>query len=363
MVALSADRVLVAYKDAGNSNQGTVRVGEVSGTGITWGGELVFNNASLEYVDAAALSSDQAVVVYRDHGNSNYGTAVVCEVSGTSVTCGSESVFNGAAISFCSVAALASDRFAVVYADGGGYAWHGRARVGQTTGTAVASWGGESTFNGAYTQYCSVMALADDRFAVAYRDGGNSDQGTVRACSVLGTAIDSWGGESVFNSASTKEISMAPLSTDELVVTYRDEGNSGRGTSRIVTVTGATIGGWGDESVFNTGSTYDSSVATLTPGKFIAAYRDSGNSSRGTAYVMRASNAPLLGIADADGTAGQVIPVIVDGVSDVHTGLTPWDVYYAGADGRIAVDDGGPWDGIKLGRALSETELLLTIDR
>ncbi len=95
-------KVVIAYKDAGNSS-GTAIVGTVSGTSISFGSEVVFNTGITGYTSPIYDSANGKVVIaYRDNGNSTYGTAIVGTVSGTSISFGSEVVFNAAATNFTS---------------------------------------------------------------------------------------------------------------------------------------------------------------------------------------------------------------------------------------------------------------------
>ena len=89
----NADKVVVAYQDVGNSNYGTVRVGQVSGSSITFGAEVVYNTASSNYNNIVYDSSNnKVVIIFRDTGNSNYATGIVGTVSGTSISFGSKTV-------------------------------------------------------------------------------------------------------------------------------------------------------------------------------------------------------------------------------------------------------------------------------
>ena len=97
----SNNRVVVAYKDDGNSSYGTCAVGTVSGTSISWGTPVVFAAASTSYVDCVFDSSNnKIVIIYSDVGNSEHGTAIVGTVSGTSISFGSEVVFASAATTY-----------------------------------------------------------------------------------------------------------------------------------------------------------------------------------------------------------------------------------------------------------------------
>ena len=60
-----------SHADDGNLGHGTAVVGDVSGTTITYGSEYVFNAAGTGSVSGAAFSPTQFVVAYRDNGNSS----------------------------------------------------------------------------------------------------------------------------------------------------------------------------------------------------------------------------------------------------------------------------------------------------
>ena len=63
------NRVVVAYKDDGNSSHGTAAVGTVSGTSITWGTPVVFATASTSYCDVVFDSSNNKIVIVQSIKN------------------------------------------------------------------------------------------------------------------------------------------------------------------------------------------------------------------------------------------------------------------------------------------------------
>jgi len=72
------NRVVIGYQDAGNSNYGTAIVGTVSGTSISFGTAVVFESAGSNYISTTYDSTNNRVVIaYRDNDNSFYGTAIV----------------------------------------------------------------------------------------------------------------------------------------------------------------------------------------------------------------------------------------------------------------------------------------------
>jgi hypothetical protein len=80
MVALGTDKVVITYKDAGNSNYGTAIVGTISGTAISWGSELVFNSADTLFTAITNTGTNKIAICYRDAGNSNYGNGIVYQL-------------------------------------------------------------------------------------------------------------------------------------------------------------------------------------------------------------------------------------------------------------------------------------------
>ena len=90
----SNNKVIFAYQDEGNSNRGTAVVGTVSGTSISFGSGQVFNT-SITYETSVVFdtNANKIVIAYRDGGGSNHGTAIVGTVSGTSMTFGTSVKF------------------------------------------------------------------------------------------------------------------------------------------------------------------------------------------------------------------------------------------------------------------------------
>ena len=86
---------------------------------ISYSSEYVFNSASTYYLSVSALDSTHFVVVYRDYGNSSYGTAIIGTISDSTISYSSEYVFNSATTYYISVSALDSTHFVVGYQDFG----------------------------------------------------------------------------------------------------------------------------------------------------------------------------------------------------------------------------------------------------
>ena len=114
---------------------------------------------------------------------------------------------------------------------------------------------------------------------------------------------------------------------------------------------------YGPEYVFNTAETKYVSNAALSEDEFVVAYQDVDNSNYGTA-VIASPIGNTVGIARESKTEGDNVPVIISGVSDVHSGLTPGEIYYSGLTGGLTTSR----TPRRVGLAISDTELLLDMD-
>tara|TARA_R100000657_G_C4666890_1_gene110868 strand:- start:22 stop:1473 length:1452 start_codon:yes stop_codon:yes gene_type:complete len=93
-------QVIIAYGDAGNSDDGTARVGQYDAGGYLAfaSSAVVFETNALGYISIAYdENASRALIVYTDSGNSSYGTAIVGTVSGTNISFGTKATISTAA--------------------------------------------------------------------------------------------------------------------------------------------------------------------------------------------------------------------------------------------------------------------------
>ena len=87
------NQVVIAYRDNGNSNYGTARVGTISGDSISFGSAVVFESAQTNFIDASYdTGEDKVLIAYTDAGDGNKGKAIVGTVSGKSSRSGPTNV-------------------------------------------------------------------------------------------------------------------------------------------------------------------------------------------------------------------------------------------------------------------------------
>ena len=175
----TSTKFVVSYKDAGNSEHGTAIVGTFGPDYHNYGTEVVFNAAASDdtFVTADPNNANKYIITYLDQGNSNYGTAIIGTVSGTSISFGSEYVYNSAQVVSQIHAADPSNsgKFVVVYKDVGNSSLLA-AREGTVSGTTI-SYGTEIVWNGGYGGDNLDIAFdpnTSGKFAISYRDFGST---------------------------------------------------------------------------------------------------------------------------------------------------------------------------------------------
>jgi hypothetical protein len=359
---VSNNKIVIAYRDNGNSDYGTLIVGTVSGTSISFGTAVVFNNAITFAISAAYDSTNNKVVIaYPNGGNSFYGTARVGTVSGTSASFGTAVVFESASIDFTSIAYdPTNNKIVIAYRDDGN-SRYGTAVIGTISGTAI-SFGTASVFENAETELITTTHDSENnKIVIAYRDVGNSNYGTAVVGTISGTSI-SFGTASVFRSANVGSLSSSYDSTSKkVIISYSDNGNSGYGTLIAGAVSGTSIS-FASAIVFqNTITSYIFSIYNVTDNKIVISY--SANSLNGASVVFQPEFTNLtaenyIGISDAAYTNGQTATIqLVGAVDDAQTGLTAGQKYYVTKSGTLSLTPDTP--SVLAGTAVSATKLVI----
>ena len=359
----NSNKVVIAYQNA--ATYGAAVVGTVSGTSISFGTAVVFESAATYFPSATFDSTNNKVVIaYRDQDNGKYGTAIVGTVSGTSISFGTAVVFrslgNVQLWERSTVFDSTNSKVVIAY-NTSGNASQGEAVVGTVSGTSI-SFGSMTVFEGSYS--IGHVSLAFDstngKVIFAYTDvgSGNTRYGTAIVGTVSGTSI-SFGTKVAFNSILTSGPSISyDLSAKKSVISYYNSG-TGYGTNIVGTVSGTSIS-FGTPVVFNTGATeYISNIYDSTSSKVVTAYRDDGNSNYGTAVVFTvgsSNNTDFIGItseAISSGATGAINTY--GGINTVQTGLTIASDYYVQSDGTLSTASASP--AIKVGQAVSATTI------
>ena len=412
----NAQKVVVAYKDTGNSNYGTVAVGTVSGSSISFGTPVVFESAATQNISTVYDANAQKVVIcYHDDGNSSYGTAIVGTVSGTSISFGTPVLFySGVASTIMTAYDSNAQKIVVAYRDhdNGSY---GRAKVGTVSGTSI-SFGSHTEFtSSSVSQITLGYDSSAQKIVLAYRQSGVSggakvgtvsgtsisfgsvttfssegvthlnsvvydsnaqkvviayqeeNQGLAVVGTVSGTSI-SFGTPVVFSTGTVQYITSTYHSdAKKVVMAYNDGGNSNAGTVIVGTVSGTSIS-FSSSAVFETGATiYISPVYDSNANKVVIAYSDMGSSYNfyGTAVVFQPAYTSLnltsenyIGLAASGVPDGKAARINIKGaVDDNQSGLTAGQSYYVQTDGTLGTTPADP--SVFAGTAVSANKLIV----
>ena len=386
------NKVVVVY--SGPSNRAYAVVGQISGTSISFGSE-VLAVATTAYHQAGAFDANTGKVLlcYSDYDNSEYGKAVVGTVSGTSISFGSVSTFNSSATSYISAIYDPSAQKIVIGYKDGSYPANGSLIAATISGTSV-SFGAESTFNSGSAQFVSLTYnSAEDKILVFYQDQGNSRYPTCRVADLSGTSF-SYGSETVVASKATEHHGSSYTTAGKHLLVYRNDGTPNSLSQCLVATVSGTSVSFGAEVEINAQLTsnpvavvYNESaskviifsrnqVASTYYPTYVTASISGTNITLNTPVVAQSvtsyeqgavydpteeksalfwptssrtipvgavltsassNNTDFIGISDAaisDTASGSV--TIKGGISTNVTGLTPNATYYVQADGSLA---------------------------
>jgi hypothetical protein len=373
------NKVIIAYRDDGNSNYGTAIVGTVSGTSISFGTAVVFDSGNTNTFSSTYDSTNNKVVIaYRSGNNSNYGAAVVGTVSGTSITFGTIAIFESALTAYHTATYDSTNNKVVIAYQDQGNSSYGTAIVGTVSGTSI-SFGAAAVFNSTSTLWNSAtFESATNKIVIAYRNAGNNGYGTSIVGTVSSTSI-SFGTAVVFESAASEEMqAVFDANANKIVIAYHDAGNSFYGTTIVGTLSGTSIS-FGTPVVFNAGNTiFIAATFNSTNNKVVIAYRDRGNSEYGTAIAGTVSGTSISFGAETvfntattdtisvcfDSTNNKVAIAYSDAgnsyygtaiVANLTSALTIGTDYFVQADGTLSTTS----STVPAGRALTTSSILL----
>ena len=246
------NKIVVGYSDS--QGYGAVSIGTVSGSAISYATPVRYTaQGGTSYNTVVYDPTNQKVVaIYADSNNSNHGYAVVGTVSGTTTSWGSPVVFTANNSRYYS-AAFDSNAGKIVIAYQNQANTYGQAIVGTVSGTSI-SFGTAVTFEAASARYVNIGFDSNvNKVVIAYRDDGNSGYGTSIVGTVSGTSI-SFGSAVIFESAESSDYNVVfDSNANKVVIAYSDVGNAYKGTAIVGTVSGTSIS-FGSASIFNSGT-------------------------------------------------------------------------------------------------------------
>jgi hypothetical protein len=285
------NKIVIAYQDDLNSDYGTAVVGTVSGSSISFGTPVIFRSARSIYTSAVFDSNSNKVVVsYEDQGGTIIGNSNVGTVSGSSISFGAVSSFtSNRPIWVCSAFDSNLNKVVVAYKDVGNLNY-GTAVVGTVSGTTI-SFGSPVVFETANSDNISItFDSSSNQVIISYRDLGNSNYGTSIVGAVSGTSI-SFGSAVVFSSSATTYNSTVFCPPEnKSVIFYTDNGDSNYGKSVVGSVSGTAISFGTPVNFSNSATGYIAATFDSSANKIAVSYQNSGNLSYGTVVAGTVSD-------------------------------------------------------------------------
>ena len=235
----SNNKVVIGYSDGGNSSYGTAVVGTVSGTSISFGTPVVYEAADTrENAITFDSSNNKVVLAYQDFGNSSHGTAIVGTVSGTSISFGTAVVFNAGSTDEISATFDTTNNKAIICYRDVGNSEYGTAIVGTVSGTSI-SFGSEATF------YTEVGSAIIQKTSIAFHSvagkaliffRANNDLFTTEA-TVSGTSISFSDNVTVQSDASDYPAITFDSNSEAFALFYNDDFGSLTGQALVKSLT------------------------------------------------------------------------------------------------------------------------------
>lgn len=225
IINLSTNVWVAVYNDAGDSNKGKVAVITKSGTNISKGTPVVFNNAATTDIDVKKINATQFVISYIDDGGDDYLGSIIGTVSGNTATFGDEKLLVSAAITKTAgtgVAVASATVFSVTYQLAGDTKHYIIAAtfdddVIDDPGTAV------EIVATASTGICSD-AIANGRVVVGYQ-AVSTNYATTAVCTVSDGAVCVAGTPEAHTSAAASSLNIRKASENRGIFSWIDTGD------------------------------------------------------------------------------------------------------------------------------------------
>jgi len=284
------NKVVVIYKDAGNSNYGTAIVGSVSGSTITFGTAVAFTSVGIGSTTSAVFdSSNNKVVISYINSSTGYGESIVGTVSGTSISFGTAVVFNSSATYNVRSVFDSTNNKVILYGT-----WTGSslvyAIVGTVSGTSI-SFGTAVTVGVVTTNSLSIGFDSNAGAAVVtYRDGTSTQ---AKVATVSGTSISFGTATALLSGDYARWVVPIFDSSNNKMVIFYDNNSQNRAEVKVGTVSGTSI---------TFGSAVDTGFDSVGADGYATGVFDSLRNKVVLAYTLQSPNGRYIVSGTVDGT-------------------------------------------------------------
>jgi hypothetical protein len=368
------NRVVIAYKNWGNSGYGTAVVGEISGNSISFGTPVVFESAGVESISTVFDSYNNRVVIfYVDTGNSYRPTAIVGEVnpSTNAISFGTPTASSYTQM-LSTAAAFDSDNNIVLLMMGKNNT--GRMHAGTVNpGSNSISFANDGAtaeeFNAGDSSHTAVAYdTANNKAVVLW--SGTSGAGKYKVVSIDSSGNFTFGTEGTYFSrgtgVTTNNFLKYEPTSGKLVAFFRPVSSTFETPYVLGTISGGgtTVTWESPVTVGSNGETFGGLAIDPNNAKAIFAYSDSGSYNAKvlqlpyTSTTTNLTSENFIGISDGAYSNGQTATIqLIGSVDDAQSGLTTARSYYVQNDGTLSLTPDSP--SVFAGTAVSDTQLIV----
>ena len=368
------NRVVIAYKDWGNSGYGTAVVGEISGNSITFGTPVVYQSANVESISTVFDSYNNRVVIFYVNTATSYRpTAVVGNVNPSTNAISFGTPYNSSYTGMLSTAAaFDSNNNKVLLVSGKNNTGRMHAGTVNPSNNSITFYANGSNVEQFTTSDSSHTAVAYDTAnnkAVVLWSGTSGD-GKYKVVSIDSSGNFTFGTEGTYFSRGTGVTTVNFLryepTSGKLVTFFRPHSATFDTYYILGTISGTTVTWESEVTVGSNGQTSGGLAIDPNNAKAIFVYSDGGGTGRKAKVLQLPYNTistnltseNFIGISDGAFTNGQTATIqLIGSVDDAQSGLTPGQKYYIQADGTLSETAADP--SVFAGTAVSSTSLVV----
>ena len=381
------EKVLLVYKSGTNSNDLRCRVLTIGASSVSAGSEVIIDDSNHTGTDMNLCydtTNSKFVLFTRDQSNSNYPTAYVGSISGTTPSFGAAQVVTSSAAGVCLDNAFGGDKFLFSYRDGSNDLAIKAATLSGTTLTFGSEYELDdeypSTNNGYQDSMCYVEPA--DLFAVGYDISGDTVKlKGVKVADDRSILMGYETGESSSANTNTTTGNMNNAATPRKVETltvpmvYRDDNNRIKYDEFVFTEASGEVVGFKINKVgyinLNNDTNYHTSMAQAGAAqnyRGLICYEDDDNDIESygihpvgtrTTTTLPSGGKGFIGIATKTVADNAQVEVATMGQIDAQqSGLTAGETYFAQSDGSLSTS-ADVLGSVTVGKALSATKILI----
>tara|TARA_R100000353_G_scaffold82545_3_gene61891 strand:- start:43 stop:1560 length:1518 start_codon:yes stop_codon:yes gene_type:complete len=293
----SAQKILMVFRNSSNSNYSTAQVATISGTTVSFGTSAIFySNSSLYHRVVYDANAGKHLIVYLN--TSQQAVGIVATISGTNVSFGSPTALSAGATR-SEHFGLAYDSNAqkslLVYGDSNN-SNYGTGQVCTISGTEVSA-GTAAVFNSADTQFSEAnYQTTAQKHAVLYADAGGDDYGEGCVATISGTDV-TFGSATAFwtavgSGSSPQDMGVTyDSSADRTIFAFQNDGGTVTRAVMMATISGTSISFSSSvEFVSDSASGVSARIAYGSGvDRSLLVYRDTTDGNAGDARTVKAS--------------------------------------------------------------------------